>query len=75
MEFLLFMVIFGVVTGVVAHSRGREPVLWGILGALMFIIALPVLLCIPPIGRKCPHCAEFVKDEATVCKHCHKALA
>tara|TARA_R110000737_G_C14603671_1_gene489601 strand:+ start:2270 stop:2533 length:264 start_codon:yes stop_codon:yes gene_type:complete len=24
--------------------------------------------------RKCPHCAELVKLEATVCKHCGNAL-
>ena len=24
--------------------------------------------------RKCPHCAELVKLEATVCKHCNSKL-
>jgi hypothetical protein len=25
--------------------------------------------------KKCPHCAEWVKKEAKVCKFCHKDLA
>ena len=24
--------------------------------------------------RKCPFCAEWIKPEATVCKHCRKDL-
>lgn len=25
--------------------------------------------------RKCPHCAEYVKQEAKICKHCRSELA
>lgn len=28
-----------------------------------------------PASRKCPHCAEEVKIEAKVCKHCGRELA
>jgi len=24
--------------------------------------------------RKCPHCAELVRPDATTCKHCHKDI-
>ena len=24
--------------------------------------------------RKCPYCAEWIRPEATLCKHCHKEV-
>ncbi len=46
MEFLffLFAVGLGIGTAALAKRYNREPLGWGIFGALLFVIALPVLL-------------------------------
>lgn len=61
-------------------------VLWWIYGAALFIIALPhSILWKPGRGatedqalddglRKCPHCADMVPAEATVCRSCGRQL-
>jgi hypothetical protein len=41
----------------------------GALGGLAMALALP-----NKARRKCPHCAEQVKIEATVCRYCQREL-
>ena len=36
-------IALGIFTGALAHHKGRPPILWGIGGFLLPIIALPVL--------------------------------
>ena len=45
---LLLMVAFGFVTGGVAKRYGRDAAGWGIFGALLFIVALPLLFFLGP---------------------------
>jgi hypothetical protein len=47
MEFLFFLLVvvgLGIGTAALAKRYNREPLGWGIFGALLFVIALPVLL-------------------------------
>jgi len=76
MEFWIFVIAFGVITGAVASSRGRNPVGWFLAGMAMFIVALPVLLILPRLdGQTCPHCGtRGLPLEASVCKACHRDL-
>ncbi len=49
--FLIFGVIFGIACALIANSKGRSPVLWGILG---FLFGLIPLIIIVVMKRKSP---------------------
>lgn len=53
--------------------------LLGLAGALSLAVIgaefADMLNRVPPSNRKCPFCAEEVKTEAKVCKHCGRELA
>jgi integral membrane sensor domain MASE1 len=84
---LLVAAVLGLIPAAIAHRKGRGFVTWWIMGALAFIIALPMALIIKTDTaalekrqlqegnvKKCPHCAELIKAEAKVCKHCGRKL-
>ena len=87
MEFLFLVVLLGLIPAVIARSKGRSFFGFWIYGALLFIVALPhVLLAKPNVTaleaqqlssgahRKCPHCAEVIKQEARVCRFCGRTI-
>ena len=86
MEVIVFAVLLGLIPAFIAKQKGRSFGLWWFYGAMLFIIALIHSLLMKPneqgleqIRReegmgKCPHCAEFVKSEAKVCKHCGRDI-
>lgn len=69
------------ITSLIAKSKGRRGFVWYWLGLLLPFVALLLVSIINPTAahlaarRKCPHCAELIRDEAKVCKHCGRAVA
>ena len=57
-------------------GRGRDRGGAGLLlGLLLSWLGVVVALFLPAGGVKCPACAERVKVEAKVCRHCGTPLA
>lgn len=79
--FIFIWLAFAFVTAIAAPSRGRSGGNWFILGLLFGVFALVALLVGPPLKAgvgeptpdthlQCPDCAELVRKEACICKHC-----
>jgi len=77
---LLFWGLLGTLIGLsAARKKGFSPVAGAIGGFLLGPLAF-LLLAVSGVSRgeankKCPHCAEWIKAEAKVCKHCGRDVS
>jgi len=79
---MLIGILFGLLPAFIAKKKGRKFWLWWLYGVAFWIVATPHSLLIKETEefqlkhgmKKCPACAELIKEKATVCKHCSKVL-
>lgn len=81
-ELLIIAALIGLIPAAIAQGKGKSFLLWWIYGTALFIVALPHALIMQADVRaietqqlslgmkKCPSCAELIKQDAKVCKHC-----
>ncbi|MFL0805635.1 MAG: hypothetical protein K6L81_18120 [Agarilytica sp.] len=74
MLYLLGSIFFGVLSGVAAKKRNRDPFVWFFAGAFGSVIALIIVISMPYI---CPHCKKnfAINSDGSVCGSCGKSEA
>lgn len=90
MTWLIVWFLLSIAVAVFANNRGRDAGRWFLLSIIISPVLGLIFLAVskdlreeeqakantpgPNTHIKCPHCAEWVLPEASVCKHCHSAL-
>ena len=80
---LLIWVGLACLVGAYAGSKNTSGGFWGGFWASIFLSPLGGIIVVTVLKpdearllrqgmKKCPDCAELIKAEAQVCKHCHK---
>jgi hypothetical protein len=81
-EFVIILVLSGILTAIIASMKNYSGPLWFVLGFFFPVVAPIVIIFFrqtlteenappsPETHVKCPDCKELVRKDANVCKHC-----
>ena len=72
--FILVWVVLGLIGGYIYSRKGRSAVVGFLGGFILGPIGLILALLTRSNLKKCPYCAEYIKPEAKVCKHCGREV-
>lgn len=77
---LFFWGLLGAAIGYAAAQKRGFSTVGGVIGGILLgplaflLFAVSGIASASERGKKCPHCAEWVKAEAVACKHCGRDI-
>ena len=86
---IILWLILSILVASYANSKGRSGIGYFLLSMILTpVLGLIITIAVEPDidkleerailagkRRKCPYCAELVKNEARICRHCGKEIA
>jgi hypothetical protein len=69
---VLMLLLIALLPASIARHKGRSFFTWYVGGILLWIVAFPASIMVSDRRRRCPHCAEIIQQEASVCPHCQR---
>ena len=73
-RYLILAIIAGIIGSIVARRKGYNQIVWFILCATVPLLIVVILILPTKVAKgltkKCNNCAEIIKEDAMVCKHC-----
>ena len=68
----------GILGGIIASKKGRNPLLWGALCFIfpLMLLAIGIMPAVVRSGRtkQCPYCNKVISESDTHCRFCGKEM-